>query len=74
MSDPTERNTPAKTPEEWRYIWQGARKGHQLDKALGPVARIVADWRWWAGAFAIGGSVALLMRRPEFWTLIGGGA
>ena len=74
MTDPTERRDAAKSQDDWRYIWQGARKAHEMDKALGPIARIMADWRWWAAAFGLGVSVAILLRRPEFWALIGGGA
>ena len=78
MSDPTKRTTPAKTPEEWGYLWEGARSGHEFNRAFGPLARIVLDWRYWAGAIATGVAVAVMFSKPEFraavLALIGGGA
>ena len=43
--DPFDRDKPPKTPEEWGYIWDGARKGHDLHPIFGPLAALARDWK-----------------------------
>jgi len=52
--DPTERSTPPESPDEWRYLWRGARISHLLEKVFVPVALLVENWKFWVAAiFAV---------------------
>lgn len=50
MTDPSGRRTPPETPDEWDYIWRGARYSHEARPIVGPVSAIVRNWK---GAAAV---------------------
>lgn len=43
--DPFDRDKPPKTSAEWSYIWEGARKGHDLHPIFGPIAALARNWK-----------------------------
>jgi len=47
--NPFDRDKPPEDQEEWRYIWDGARKGHDLHPIFGPIAAIVRNWKAMVG-------------------------
>ena len=52
MSDPTERNTPPTTKDEWAYIWRGAERANDGWTVIGPIVAAVRNWKAWALALA----------------------
>lgn len=59
--------------DEWSYLWQGAQRGHQSWKVVGPIHAVVTNWK------AIAAVVAFVawLNKPEIVAaldvLLGGG-
>jgi len=59
--DITGRSTPPKTPEEWAYIWRGARWGHASWVIVGPLHAFITNWKAWVAGILF----LLWINRPE---------
>ncbi len=76
MSDdenPADRKTPAKTQEDWSYLWNGAEKSEKMWVIVGPLHAVFANWK--AIVFVL--LLVLYINKPEILkaieTLLGGG-
>ena len=59
--DPSKRQTPPETPEEWAYIWKASERAHMAWVVVGPVYAFVTNWK-----FLVAGILFLLwINRPE---------
>jgi hypothetical protein len=70
--DPFDRDKPPKTPEDWGYLWDGARKGHDLHPIFGPIAALVRNWKAMAGVAALVAAFNAPTIREAILLLIGG--
>lgn len=69
---PADRKTPAKSHEDWSYIWNGAEKAHKAWLIVGPLHAVLANWK--AIIFVL--LLILYINKPEILraieTLLGG--
>jgi molybdopterin-guanine dinucleotide biosynthesis protein A len=70
--NPFDRDKPPEDQEEWRYIWDGARKGHDLHPIFGPIAAIARNWKAMAGVVALVAAFNAPTIREAILLLIGG--
>ena len=61
-----DRKTPAKTPGDWDYLWNGAEKAHKAWLIVGPLHAVLANWK--AIIFVL--LLILYINKPEILTAI----
>ena len=53
-ANPSERRTPPESEEDHAYLWEGARKAHELWRVLSPLAAVISNWKAIAFGLAVG--------------------
>jgi len=67
LVNPSDRRTPPETPEEYAYLWEGARKAHDAWPVTSALLAIFNNWK----GIAIGLAAGIAMGGKDLLSALG---